>query len=73
MTSPLKKQTSVSDIFTMSEEEIYKLSILKKNRNASGEISYSVDEYLDFLQDYNEMINHRQTKEIPKNDFQWDL
>ena len=57
-----------NNIFSLSDEEI---SILREKKKIRNTIKISINEVLLFLKSYNEMINHRQKKIVPKSDGDW--
>ncbi len=57
-------------IFSISEDEV---SFLRTKRNNRVTKKVPTEDILAFLQSYNEMINHRQKKVIPKTDENWLL
>jgi hypothetical protein len=57
-----------NNIFSLLDEEIITLREKKKIRNT---IKKPINEVLLFLKSYNEMINHRQKKILPKSDGEW--
>ena len=57
-----------NNIFSLSDEEI---SILREKKKIRSTIKIPINEVLLFLKSYNEMINHRQKKIVPKSDGEW--
>ena len=57
-----------NNIFSLSDEEI---SILREKKKIRSTIKIPINEVLLFLKSYNEMINHRQKKIVPKSDGDW--
>jgi hypothetical protein len=57
-----------NNIFSVSDEEI---SILREKKKIRNTIKKPINEVLLFLKSYNEMINHRQKKILPKSDGEW--
>ncbi len=57
-------------IFSISEDEV---SFLRTKRNNRVTKKVPTEDILAFLQSYNEMINHRLKKVIPKTDENWLL
>ncbi len=63
-----KVNYSINNIFSLSDEEI---SILREKKKIRSTIKIPINEVLLFLKSYNEMINHRQKKIVPKSDGEW--
>ncbi len=57
-------------IFSISEDEV---NFLRTKRNNRVTKKVPTEDILAFLQSYNDMINHRQKKVIPKTDENWLL
>ena len=57
-----------NNIFSLSDEEI---SILREKKKIRSTIKKPINEVLSFLKSYNEMINHRQKKIVPKSIGEW--
>ena len=57
-----------NNIFSLSDEEI---SILREKKKIRITKKIPIDEVFLFLKSYNEMVNHRQKKIVPKSDGEW--
>ena len=57
-----------NNIFSLSDEEVDTLREKKKIRSTK---KIPINEVLLFLKSYNEMINHRQKRILPKSDVEW--
>ncbi len=56
------------NLFSISEEEVNFLRTKRQNRTSK---KVPIEDILAFLKSYNEMINHRQKKIVPKSDGEW--
>ena len=56
------------NLFSISEEEVNFLRTKRQNRTTK---KIPIEDILAFLKSYNEMINHRQKKIVPKSDGEW--
>ena len=59
-------------LFDMSDDEKINLNELKRKENLSPK-KISIDDYLEFLQGYNEFINHESRKIGKIKNFKWEL